>query len=214
MRPAQLEGALQVPSANQSTRSGPPVALGVLHYTGAGNGRATAQWLATREARRSYHLLIDRLGAVFQLVPFTSKAWHAGISECTHPDTRETEGDVNQWSIGIAFANWGLLYRDKAGRFYGRLGGTLVDYRHAQPIQRTLTFDNGAEAPGWWEPYTDAQIRSGAAVCRKLLELGWVKGFTGHEGIGMPLGRKLDPGPLFPWGRIPHRLPPRTAAIP
>ncbi len=43
----------------------------------------------------SAHLLIDRVGAVTQYVPFDRKAWHAGQS---HFEGRE---NCNEYSIGI-----------------------------------------------------------------------------------------------------------------
>ncbi|MBT5387781.1 MAG: 1,6-anhydro-N-acetylmuramyl-L-alanine amidase AmpD [Porticoccaceae bacterium] len=45
--------------------------------------------------RVSSHLLIDRMGAVTQFVPFELRAWHAGVSEF---DGRQ---NCNDFSIGI-----------------------------------------------------------------------------------------------------------------
>jgi N-acetyl-anhydromuramyl-L-alanine amidase AmpD len=78
----------------------------------------------------------------------------------------------------------------------------------------TLRWDTGHEVEGWWEPYDDRQI--GALV--ELLELLRNQGYSqavadlvGHEEIAMPIGRKLDPGPLFRWDLFDRALPRRTA---
>ncbi len=43
----------------------------------------------------SSHLLIDRQGAITQFVPFTARAWHAGVSSFAGRD------NCNDYSIGI-----------------------------------------------------------------------------------------------------------------
>lgn len=45
--------------------------------------------------RVSTHLFIDRLGAIFQFVPFDERAWHAGVSQFAGRD------NVNDFSLGI-----------------------------------------------------------------------------------------------------------------
>lgn len=45
--------------------------------------------------RVSAHLLINRHGEITQYVPFTHRAWHAGVSEFAG------RGDCNDYSIGI-----------------------------------------------------------------------------------------------------------------
>ena len=48
-----------------------------------------------RDLRVSAHLLIRRDGELVQFVPFTARAWHAGVSRC------EGRTRVNDFSIGI-----------------------------------------------------------------------------------------------------------------
>ncbi len=48
-----------------------------------------------RDLKVSAHLLIRRDGQLLQFVPFTERAWHAGVSVC------EGRNRVNDFSIGI-----------------------------------------------------------------------------------------------------------------
>lgn len=50
------------------------------------------------ELQVSSHFVIDRNGVVYQCVPDTAKAWHAGGSIMPSPDDRR---NVNDFSIGI-----------------------------------------------------------------------------------------------------------------
>lgn len=192
-----------LPSANRSSRDGHEPAIIVDHYTGGPfSARGQADWMLKSEAGVSYHFLVGREGDVYQLVPLDEKAWHAGISSYRHPETGETEGWLNLWSIGIGYANAGLLARDGNDDFWVPIGGDVVPYEGPEPVCGTLKYDDGREVHGCWEPYPGAQIEAGLELHKALVSEGWPSQHVGHEECAMPFGRKSDPGPAFPWVRF------------
>jgi N-acetylmuramoyl-L-alanine amidase len=68
--------------------------LVVIHYTGD-NGTGGLQWLTTKGSKVSAHLWISKSGVVWQLLPFNTRGWHAGVS------SYDGCSDVNSFSIGI-----------------------------------------------------------------------------------------------------------------
>jgi N-acetylmuramoyl-L-alanine amidase len=91
-----------VPSGNINAREGVdrPHIL-ILHYTGMATAQAAIQWLAAPEAKVSCHYVVDEAGAVTQMVPEASRAWHAGVSHW------QGAADINSRSIGIEIHNPG-----------------------------------------------------------------------------------------------------------
>lgn len=91
--------SLTHPSPNHNSRGTKEVRVIVLHADAAPNERGCLSWLQSSVSRVSYHVLIGRDGAVYTLVPFDRRAWHAGKAEW------HGEKDVNGVSIGLAFSN-------------------------------------------------------------------------------------------------------------
>lgn len=91
---------LQTPSPNHGTRPA-DVAVDciVLHATADSDTRASVAWCRDKKSGVSYHEIIDRDGTVYALVSIERRAWHAGVSEF------QGRADVNDFSIGISFAN-------------------------------------------------------------------------------------------------------------
>jgi len=73
----------------------------LLHYTGMESADAALNWLCVEESGVSCHYVVYEDGRVFQLVPESKRAWHAGKS-CW-----QNEVDTNSRSIGIEIANPG-----------------------------------------------------------------------------------------------------------
>jgi len=73
----------------------------VLHYTGMVSGQAAEDWLCDPRSEVSCHYVVHEDGRVVQLVPETSRAWHAGKSSW-HGET-----DINSHSVGIEIVNPG-----------------------------------------------------------------------------------------------------------
>ena len=94
-----------VPSPNQGERKeGRRPDMIVLHYTGMQDGVSALQQLTNPMAEVSSHYLIWEDGRIFQLVPESARAWHAGRGQWG----RDT--DINSCSIGIEIVNGGHDY--------------------------------------------------------------------------------------------------------
>ncbi len=88
-------------SANFSSRSGAPVSLLVMHYTGMQSASAALSRLCETAAKVSAHYAVDEQGAVYPLVDEAQSAWHAGLSFW------RGHRNVNDISIGIEIVNPG-----------------------------------------------------------------------------------------------------------
>ncbi|MEP6018058.1 MAG: N-acetylmuramoyl-L-alanine amidase [Paracoccaceae bacterium] len=126
----------------------------VLHYTAMGLAEDALHVLCSPEREVSAHYLISKTGKLWQLVPESDRAWHAGKGEW------QGLPDMNSRSIGIELDNDGQT------------------------------------------PFEEAQM----AVLETLLAgilTRWnipPSNVIGHS--DMAPGRKIDPGPLFDWGRL------------
>jgi N-acetylmuramoyl-L-alanine amidase len=93
---------LAKPSPNFNDR---PVGRGaeiiVLHGTAGRTDAGDLSWLQSPKSRVSYHYVIGRDGAIYQLVQESKRAWHAGKSRYQGHD------DCNDFSIGVALCNKG-----------------------------------------------------------------------------------------------------------
>lgn len=90
------------PSPNQAARPEPArIDMLVLHYTGMQSAEAALERLCDPAARVSAHYLVEEDGALWQLVPESRCAFHAGRS-FWHGET-----DLNRVSIGVEIANPG-----------------------------------------------------------------------------------------------------------
>jgi len=149
----------------------------VIHYTAGASARSTAEWCTLPESRVSYHVIIDRDGAIIQQVPFNRRAWHAGQASWNG------HNDVNSFSIGIGLANWGWLPPDKGVNTPGIIG-TLLSPHKSNP-----------DKPYLWECYPRAQLLTLCALVAALVEAYPISAVVGHDDIAP--NRKLDPGPAF-----------------
>lgn len=198
-------------AGNMSPRShGPDWDGVVLHFTAGGNGRKTAHW-ARSPIGRSWHFLVYRDGQAAQQVPLNMEAWHAGRSEWPH-SSGETLSGANNYSVGIELANHGPLELKK-GRFFYEINGQMFPYRGPQPVRAALVFDNGHSVEDWWEPFLEPQLAGLDLLLERLKQAGVPMRLFGHEEVGMPMGRKVDPGPAFPWERYGRPLGRRTQSI-
>lgn len=205
--PKILPGYAFQPSPNQSHRTGTaPPSLLVVHYTGALGDMGSQRWLRMVESEASAHAIITRTGAVTLLVPLDRAAWHAGASEW------KGERGVNRFSIGVELCNAGLLAKvppsadkaqDKAPDEF-ILAGSRSErpYYGPPPVEATLALRDGSTVTGWWEPYAEEQLAALERLIEDLRTAGYVLELAGHDEIALPIGRKIDPGPAFPWARF------------
>ena len=102
------------PSPNYNLRpDNTPIDLAVLHGT-VGSDKGDLFWTTNPTSKVSYHYLITRKGHIYYLVREMHRAWHAGKSSW------QGREDCNDYSIGIAFSNWGPT------------GATIEQYTDAQ----------------------------------------------------------------------------------
>jgi N-acetylmuramoyl-L-alanine amidase len=73
----------------------------LLHYTGMQDEQAALTRLCTRESKVSAHYVVFVDGRIFQCVPESARAWHAGVASWAG------ETDINSRSIGIEVTNPG-----------------------------------------------------------------------------------------------------------
>lgn len=155
----------------------------VLHYTAGASYTSSANWLCDKQAKASAHIVVGRQGELVQLIPFNTKAWHAGLSQW------QGRTGLNSYSIGIEMANAGRLERRADG--YYTSYGTKVDDREV-----VLAQHKHGTKPEAWEAYTANQINSVKTLCAALIKAYAITQIVGHDDIAP--ARKLDPGPAFP----------------
>ncbi len=143
----------------------------------------------------SCHLTIGRDGSITQMVPFNRKAYHAGESSW------KGRPSVNAFSIGIELVNPGPGIPVGNGRFndvYGRPWyGKAVQRKHKHP---GCKYD-------WWAEFDDEQVDATIRVCAELVSHYSILHVVGHEDVSP--GRKIDPGPAFPWEALLQAVYPK-----
>lgn len=97
-------------SPNHSSRGGHPIGMIVMHATG-GSAASALNWLCAPASQVSSHVVIDKSGHIYELVPDDLTAWHAGVSQWrglevwgTAPDGRRIPS-INPVSLGIELEN-------------------------------------------------------------------------------------------------------------
>lgn len=123
------------PSPNQSSRKGHLPGVVILHGDAGKSDEGTVSWIESETSKVSYHYLIGRDGAVYEFVPESEKAWHAGKSFL---DGYTVAGSVNPVSIGVSFANDG---EESYRALQYKVGGELVAdicRRHGIPAHLIL----------------------------------------------------------------------------
>lgn len=120
----------------------------------------------------SYHYLVDVDGCIYQLIPQTEVAWHAGPSGKTFEQTRGLLGGLPNWrTLGISYC-----HKDWTGDIDGKAYGALLAlcsklcHMHKIPVERVLRhFDcTGKICPRWFvdhpSEWTDFKRRLEAAI--------------------------------------------------
>jgi len=156
----------------------------IIHYTaGLTADGATATFLDPA-GKTSAHLVIDRDGAIVQMVPFNQRAWHAGVSRW-----HGIEG-LNGHSIGIELVNAGRLTR-APGRWLTWTGRVVNDADVVEAVHQHEHMLAG------WHMFSEVQILAAVDACQAIANAyPDILDIIGHDDIAP--GRKSDPGPAFP----------------
>ena len=155
----------------------------VMHFTAGSSLRASENWLTNPAAKASAHLIIGRDGSVVQLVPFDTKAWHAGLSEWNG------RNGLNSYSIGIELDNAGKLKR-QGSKWVTWFGETISEDDVIVARHKNESAETG------WHAYTKKQLEVALDISKTLIEYYKLLDVVGHEDIAPR--RKTDPGPAFP----------------
>lgn len=200
-----------------------PVEAVVYHFTGPGTESRILRWLEmTRaEIRAAYrkqgiketppppasaHFVVGRAledgrVPVWQLASLEQRTWHAGArSARLQIRGQEWAGRrVNACTIGIEIMNAGPVAKDRYQEFRDSRG-------HLWEGPAVCAGDTRWGAHRYWEPYSPPQIAALAELTERLalrfpkLALDPEARLVGHDDVDP--GRKIDPGPCFPWRTI------------
>lgn len=154
----------------------------VIHYTAGRSGQSSVNHFMNPQAKASAHIVLDRTGKIWQLVPFRVRAWHAGVSAWAG------RHGLNDFSIGIEIDNAGRL--QKIGdKYQAWFGGSFTEDQviHARHKNEQSEFP--------WHAYTEVQLNALMKLSQLLVERYQLKDVVGHDDIAP--GRKADPGPAF-----------------
>lgn len=158
----------------QSTGKSQRIKFIVLHYTVSDNERSI-KTLTTGNVSAHYLILSDDDDKIYNLVPESERAWHAGDGGFSGRTI------LNDTSIGIEIVNAGINpdYRDALKN------GTL-DYH---PYDHYVEFD-------------ELQIKKVAQLVQDIATRYNIspKNVIGHS--DMAPSRKIDPGAKFPWEHL------------
>lgn len=177
-----------------------PVSGVVQHYTGSLSERGLVKWMPN--SANSAHVFIFRNGHKVQMVPFASRAFHAGEKQGRGfwPPGQPQPTNVNQFTIGIENCNAGWLIKGSDGKFYlpkKVAGGYVAGRPYKGPAPEEAEDHLGKMR--WWEPYSDALVAANIEVLKIIVDLyPAVAEDCVHFHSDVSPHRKYDPGPLWP----------------
>ena len=191
--------------------------LGIVwHTTGGICGHHYAERLVRRiqtyrrgvDRPASFHLVIDRGGAIYQCAPFSVGTWHVGRAG---EIAGRSFGNINRATIGVELENAGTLHAVKDG-FYT---WPFFSDPHAPPAERradprcrvgrlrATLFSDGR----FYDLFPAAQIAAATELlraCAQRYRLSRRAAAYGHCDFSSPT--KTDPGPLWMRGILPRVL--------
>jgi len=168
----------EAPSPNHDARkSGMPVDILLLHYTGMQTAAEALARLRDPAAKVSAHYLIDEDGTIHRLVPEDRRAWHAGVSRWRRAE------DINARSIGIELVNpgheWGYRPFPEAQMAALEALSLEIVARHRIPPMRVLGHSDVAPT----RKQDPGELFDWARLARRGLGLWPRPGFIPPEGV-------------------------------
>lgn len=182
----------------------------MIHFT-AGPGAASQSIKAMDDRGVSAHVVVDRAGGIWQCVPFTRIAYHAG-----HGDWEGYHNTMNHHSFGIELSNLGPLWLTPKGQYVDCYGIERTDrvaipmpHRNARlhDLKKLIgdaaykkIVDKGVKDPDlancFWEVFPDEQQKALQRLCSLLVtRYPSVRAIIGHDDYAIQ--RKIDPGPAL-----------------
>lgn len=133
------------------------------------------------EGGLGYHIIIDRLGSVYQTAFLNRRVNHAGKAIWN-------DMSPNRFFVGIAVASWGRINVSNGG-FYSWAGTKIPQEEIAA---RKSNIDGKTYL---WDAATDEQERKLWEILRWFVVQGIPpENFCDHSECALPTGRKLDIG--------------------
>ena len=158
-------------SQNFRPRGGKKVEALVLHCVGLSDDWVLKNYVLPSDQGGlgvSAHYYIPQCGSIYQLVPETKSAFHAGVSEWRNLAQENGLKGLNDLSIGIEFQSLGYAQLSKEGYF-----------------------------PYCFTPFQETQIGLGISLSQQIMKVHGItrENVVWHSDIS---SRKTDPGPYFP----------------
>jgi N-acetylmuramoyl-L-alanine amidase len=154
----------------------------VMHYTAGRSAAESIGWLANAQAKASAHVVIDKKGAITQMVAFNQKAWHAGES------TWKGVNGLNSHSIGIELDGFGMLTGGP-----GKWKFLEISVPDSDVLIAAHRNEPGVSRA--WAKYPPAQVAAALELAKLLVRSYGLEDVIGHDDIAPK--RKTDPGPAF-----------------
>lgn len=164
----------------------------IIHGATGMSGAGATTWFMNPDAQASVHLVIDRDGAVTQLVEFNRVAWHAGQSAFDGVE------NPNSQSIGVELVNAGQVVRSATGAWRDWTGEVVSEDEVVFPSRA----DGATE--GGWQRYTSEQLDAVIGIGLALRAKYGLEGVLGDR--AGETGRGTGPGPAFPMERVAGRI--------
>jgi N-acetylmuramoyl-L-alanine amidase len=171
----------------------------IIHYTATDSAKSAINTFKdpSNKNRPSAHIVLDKDGTITQMVDFNRRANHAGFSKW------DGNSLFNNLAIGIEIVNAGFAEKLPDGSFRRNNGTpqkpsiqTWPAGTPAMKIDHKHIFNAGKEMHNWFT-YPQPQLDALYKLCKLIVQTCNIKTAIGHDDISA--GRKLDPGPAFPW---------------
>lgn len=181
-------GAYRLTTTKWTPRSMPVSAI-VLHWT-ASPPESTAdevarikRWAARTSDKSSTHFCILRNGDIYQMVPTTECAWHAGSSSWQCDGWSAPKSGCNKYAIGIDILNVGPL--------------TKLDDMYFDSYDKRFDGEVASIGGKYYEQPTAAQIYAARILVDQLRAKYSIAVHDIVRHCDVSPGRKIDTGPIL-----------------